>query len=104
MYTALAWLERHRGPEHTARTAASIEQAIMRAAENPELYVWVGSIHQVLTGLPRSVRRVLTRRPRYAVYYRYAAAADEIQILSIRGGGQLSPTAEELTLENGSSP
>jgi plasmid stabilization system protein ParE len=99
--TIAAWLHQNRSAEQAARAIDSIEQAVLRAAESPELYVWVGSIHAALAGLPRTVHRVLTRRPRYAVYYRHVATANEIQILGVRGAGQLSPAPGELVFEEG---
>ena len=101
----LEWWERHRGPEQAGRVAVSVAEAIRRAAENPELFAWVGSLHEVLEPLPRNVRRVLTRPPRYAIYYRHVVvAADEIQILCIRGGGQLPPSGDELSKNAESLP
>jgi plasmid stabilization system protein ParE len=97
----LDWLERHRGPARAAEATIAIAQAVARAAENPELYAWVGSIHASLAAAPKSVRRVMAGRSRHVIYYRWLADRDEIQILCIRGGAQRAPTVEELVRQDG---
>lgn len=76
--------------------AAEVAEAVARAAQNPEGYAWVGSVHAMLASLPSSIRRVLTRTRRYVVYYRYVGDANEVQILAVRGAGQPPPLQEEL--------
>ena len=103
LQSLLDWVERRRGPDQAARMASSILETIAKAARYPELYAWVGSIHESLAVLPRSVRRVLTPAPRHAIYYRRVLDPDEIQILSIRGGSQLPPLPEDLSIEDRSA-
>ena len=93
----LGWYQQFRGPEHAARVAADIRQAIRRTAARPTLYPWVGTVHLELADLPTSFRRVLARRSQHTIYYRYDAAAGWISVLQIRGAGRLSPDPGDLT-------
>ena len=89
------------GPRHCGQFAASGAVAsticsVTNAARHPEMYAWVGSVHNALDVLPRGFRRVVTRSPRTIVYYRHDQESDTIVILGIRGGPQLPPSPEEL--------
>ena len=93
---AVAWLVEHRSVDVAARLVSEVDEAIRRASARPEAYAWVGSVHPVLEVLPRTVRRVLTQRRRYVVYYRYVPSTDQFDVLAVRGTAQLPPAASEV--------
>jgi plasmid stabilization system protein ParE len=92
----LVWSETTHGAEAAAYLMAQVAEAVERAASHPNLHAWVGSVHPSLDVLPRDWRRVLSRSRRHVVYYRTAASGSGIEILAVRGAGQLPPLPEEL--------
>ena len=89
-------MEGNRGSEYAARLALEIAEASRRAALHPGLYAWVGSIHASLQALPHEWRRVLTRSRRHVLYYRLIQEGTQIEILAVRGAGQLPPSEADL--------
>lgn len=94
---ALTWLELHRGVDEAARAAFDIAAAVERAAKNPRAYPWVGSVYPELSVLGRDVRRVIARRSRHTIFFRVTSDGDGVQILAVRGAGQLPPAARVMT-------
>ena len=92
----LQWLDENAPPTMAARVAAEITEAAQWSAQHPEASAWVGSVYPQLADVPRSVRRVLTRSRRHVIYYRYRAGLEQVEILCIRGAGQLPPTPDEI--------
>ncbi len=92
----IEWTDEHWGPTSAGTAAADIREAARRATSSPEIYARVGTVEPSLDALPHNVRRVLTRRQRYVLYYRHHADHGEVEILAIRGAGQLPPSPEEL--------
>ncbi len=88
------WLDEQRGPRVATQAAQEIADAVQQAAARPQAFAWVGSIYPELATLPSEWRRVLTRTRRHAIFYRYQSEADEVEILAIRGAGQLPPLLE----------
>ncbi len=89
------WYRHNREPVVAIRVAAAIRATIRRAAAQPLLYPWAGSIYPELADQPQTIRRILTHPAHHIIFYRYDATAAQITILHIRGSGQLPPMLDE---------
>ncbi|MBI3972000.1 MAG: type II toxin-antitoxin system RelE/ParE family toxin [Chloroflexi bacterium] len=92
----LDWLATHRGPGTAASAYELVEEAVARIAVHPELYAWVGSIHESVAELPRTVRRVVIARYGLILFYEWRPELDEIRIVRLRGGRQRPPSSQDL--------
>jgi plasmid stabilization system protein ParE len=85
------WLDEHRGSRIASRAAQEIADTFQRVAARPQAFAWVGSIYPELATLPSEWRRALTRSRRHVIFYRHQSDVDEVEILAVRGAGQLPP-------------
>jgi plasmid stabilization system protein ParE len=95
MRAILQWFDANTAPGVASRVALDIADAARRAEGHPEAFAWVGSTYPQLAAVPGDVRRVLTRSGRHVVYYRYRTDADEVDVIAVRGAGQLPPGPDE---------
>jgi len=92
----LDWLAGHRGPDAAASVYLSIVEAVARAAEHPELYAWVGSVHASVALLPKTIRRVVIARYGLILFYEWRPDQSQIRVVRLRGGRQRPPSSQDL--------
>ncbi len=93
---SIAWLNDNRSPELAGRASVDVSNTVARIAADPDRYAWVGSVYPALVSLPRNVRRAVTRTGRHIIFYRFDETTDTIQMLAVRGKGQLPPSPATL--------